>query len=672
VEPLEYLRVLRRRKLFVALAVLVGVVAGWVSAPGTSTPEVPKYRAVHTLILNPQIATKAFNLDQAAVLVTTGAIPQAVAAKVGPGTDPIRLAKKITSKSNTSLGTIDITATDTDPNFAVALADDFAQGLVDDLSRAGLQHWQDQHDQLTKQVNDLRDQVAALDGTFDPRVSSPAKSQYDALNSQYTSTQARLLALDATGPPPDTFTTLQPARAVVVSSSGLKPPDSKPARAALLGGIGLLLGIGLAFAAERLETKLTTKISTEQAFGLPVVAEIPNLPNAKRHRDELMTATQPSAPFVEAHRGLRTIVLLKALDQAHRDGGAAEGTTGGKVLVIVSPGAGEGKTTTAAHLAALLAEAGHSVLVVSADFRRPRVHELFAVDSAPGLSEVLAPHNPMPLRSLDLSTPVKGVKLLASGTAVDNPAPLLNATVELMRGARPLFDFIVVDTAPLLVANDASELIRAADMVLVVARSRKTSIDACARAAELLKRIDAPVTGVVLVGASDMPAAYRYYRYRYYAASTPPTLTQRLRGGNRPKNRRGDRQNERDLRDERDRRDERSDRDDASTEPRGQRRRQREERNKKSRSRRGASVDAVPADTEPAAPVRADAGPSDAQPDFAAADSPETNHDHEPVTEVPSYESAYDRPAGDTNGSSDFEITDESLSEFWQEFKERQ
>src|SRR5207248_7015695 len=193
-------------------------------------------------------------------------------------------------------------------------------------------------------------------------------------------------------------------------------------------------------------------------FGLPVIAEIPPLPNAKRHQNELMTATQPAAPFVEAYRALRTMVLLKALDQSHADSSAnGEPRAGGRVLVVVSPGAGEGKTTTVAHLAALLAEAGNSVLVVSADFRRPRVHELFGVDGEPGLSEVLAPHNPLPLRSLDLSTPVKGVKLLSSGRAVENPAPLLSATVELMRGARPLFDFIIVDTAPLLVANDASE-----------------------------------------------------------------------------------------------------------------------------------------------------------------------------------------------------------------------
>jgi capsular exopolysaccharide synthesis family protein len=316
------------------------------------------------------------------------------------------------------------------------------------------------------------------------------------------------------------------------------------------------------------------------------------------------------------------MVLLNALDHAHNDPRSpADPARGGKVLVVVSPSSGEGKTTTAAHLAALLAEAGNSVLVVSADFRRPRVHELFAVNRAPGLSEVLAQHNPVPLRSLDLSTPVKGVTLLASGSPVDNPAPLLGATVELMRGARPLFDFIVVDTAPLLVANDASELIRAADMVLLVARSRKTRIESCERSAELLKRINAPVIGSVLVGASDMPAAYRYYRYRYYGSSAPPTLAQRLRRdgkGNGPI----DGLDAEPLPPE----------DELQTTGTGRRDRKAARRG---RGKRGAE----PMVDEP-------------------RDAPIAEPAASPVTTA-------------TNGSGEHESSDESLFEFWQEFKER-
>jgi capsular exopolysaccharide synthesis family protein len=594
VEPLEYVRILRRRKLFVALAITIGVVAGWVSAPGDQAAAAPKYHATHTLILNPAIPTKTFNMDQAALIVTTGVIPQNVATTLGQGADPVKLAKQINAKADTTLGTMSITAEDSDPAYAVAVSDAFAQALVDDLSHDGLVRWQAQHDQLQATVNDLQTQLDGLEGTFDPKVASPERSKFDNLNGQFQTASSQLLALNAAGPPPATFTTLESARATPVSDSGLKPPDSKPARALLLGGIGLLLGIGIAFAAERLETRLTTKRSAEAALGLPVVAEIPNLPKGGKHNDELMTATNPAAPFVEAYRGLRTIVLLKALDLDHADEANGEPPRGGKVVIVSSPGAGEGKTTTTAHLAALLAEAGHSVLVMSADFRRPRVHELFGVEGAPGLSEVLAPHHAVPLRSLDLSTPVKGVKLLPSGAPVDNPARLLGATVELMRGSRPLFDFILVDTAPLLLANDASELIQAADMVLLVTRAHRTTIDACGRTAELLQRIDAPIIGALLVGASDVPSSYRYYRYRYYGASSPPSLTDRVRGG------------------------------------------------RKGRRREHGSTGSTRSTRSTAA-------------------SEPTVDDSAPV----------EAANGATNGSTEHELSNESLSEFWREFKER-
>src|SRR5205823_4509634 len=134
---------------------IVGVVAGWVTAPGESDNKAPQYRATHTLILAPTINSKVFNIDQAALLVTTGVIPQNVATKLGAGTDPVKLAKKISATSNAPLGTLDVTATDVDPNYAVALADDFAQGLVDDLSQEGLQRWQAQHDTLQTSVTNL-------------------------------------------------------------------------------------------------------------------------------------------------------------------------------------------------------------------------------------------------------------------------------------------------------------------------------------------------------------------------------------------------------------------------------------------------------------------------------------------------------------------------------------
>jgi capsular exopolysaccharide synthesis family protein len=233
-------------------------------------------------------------------------------------------------------------------------------------------------------------------------------------------------------------------------------------------------------------------------------------------------------PLVEAFRSLRTVVLYSAAmsdrpehetnghNPARKIGAAQHADHDSQVVLITSPGAGEGKTTTAAHLGALLAEVGKSVLVVSADFRRPRIHELFDSVCEPGLTDCLMGTSELGIADLDIETTVPGVKLLPSGSPVSNPAPFLRETAQLIAAARQLFDYIIIDTAPLLVANDATELAGVADMVILLARADRTTRDAAARAAEILERVEAPVLGVVVVAPSDTPTAYRYYKYRGY------------------------------------------------------------------------------------------------------------------------------------------------------------
>jgi capsular exopolysaccharide synthesis family protein len=249
--------------------------------------------------------------------------------------------------------------------------------------------------------------------------------------------------------------------------------------------------------------------------------------------------TRPAAPFVEAYRALRTVVLYAAgsgvaiaalnpgpsangngQENGQGSGAAPQAPTEpeAQVVLITSPSAGEGKTTTAAHLAAVLAEFGKRTLVVSADFRRPRVHELFDVEREPGLSDVLeSGTGKIHLSDLQMTTNCLGVSLLPSGSPVHNPAHLLTQTRALIAAARKLFDFVIVDTPPLLVANDATELAAVADMVLLKAKADRTSRDGAMGATEMLRRVHAPLVGVVVVAAHDTPTAYGYYRYRYYA-----------------------------------------------------------------------------------------------------------------------------------------------------------
>jgi succinoglycan biosynthesis transport protein ExoP len=287
--------------------------------------------------------------------------------------------------------------------------------------------------------------------------------------------------------------TLEPAVASPIDTGDPQGPGSRPSRALLLGGFGLLLGIGAAFVLDRFDSRLQSKGAAEDALGLPVMAEVPALPRSDR--EQIVDGSQPSA-FIEAYRGLRTSV--------DRWRSQAENGDGKSVLVVISPIGGEGATTTVAHLAAALGEVGRTVMVMSADLRHPSLHLYFNKAPEPGLTDVLrgAP-DARRLLDLNLATTVRGVRFVASGAPVRNPAPLLDHIGDHLRDARSMADIVLVDAPPLLTTSDGADLARHADGVLVVVRAGYTSIRAARGSTELLRRLEIPIVGAVLVAAQD-------------------------------------------------------------------------------------------------------------------------------------------------------------------------
>ena len=171
------------------------------------------------------------------------------------------------------------------------------------------------------------------------------------------------------------------------------------------------------------------------------------------------------------------------------------------VIMVTSAAPKEGKTTSSANLAAVFAEAGADVLVVNCDFRRPMIHQYLGVaDQARRVHNSVIPH-------------VKVVTNVVTETD-PNPARVVAAQRQLVEAAKQQFDVVLLDTAPLLSANDAVELVGETDLVLMVARADISTSPSARRAMEILGRVDAPVAGVLLVGASE--ASNEYYGYYYY------------------------------------------------------------------------------------------------------------------------------------------------------------
>ncbi len=504
--PLELFFLLRRHRLVLFAAVLAGVVAGWLTAPG-SGDEAQEYEATTTLLVADR--TGSLNLAQAALRVDTGDVPVQAAQAIG--VDVGTLTRVVDATAAEDIAALLITGRSEDPTLAQNSANAVATALIERLTGGRLQQYNEEVQKLTDRSAELRAQISG--GAGGPG----AQVDVDAAQSELSATLQQLGALTSQGPPGEVLRVLEGAVAREAEAEGIQAPDSKPVRAALLGGFGLLIGIAAVFALDRLDTRIHTKAGAEAAFGYPVIAEIPPLP-AGAHR-QLLSASHPGSQFVEAYRGLRSYVALAGASKGLAEPALGEGT----VILVTSPLAGEGKTTSVAHLAAMLGEVGRSVLVVSADFRRPRLHELFDRERAPGLTEVLqgVPNAP-DLAHLNLSTGAKGVEFLTSGSPISNPAVVVKRTPALLKAAQTHWDFIVVDSAPLLVANDTTELARASNGVVLLARSGRTTVDAAERTAELLRRIEAPVIGIVLIAANESPTAYRYYRKGYYAETEEP------------------------------------------------------------------------------------------------------------------------------------------------------
>jgi len=314
--------------------------------------------------------------------------------------------------------------------------------------------------------------------------------------------------------------------------------------------LGLLLGCGLAFVLEAVNTTIRRPEDIETALHLPGLAVIPRLtagPLPARARlgkpkksgeqraeniastaAAIGTVAQPFSIGTEAFRMLRTSLLWS-------DGGDRL-----KTLVVTSAAPGEGKTLTAANLAASFAHDGLGVLLVDCDVRRPKLHGLFHAPRTPGLLDLLAPgkgaggHG---VRSLTYEadgpgteetlehvlreTPIAGLTLLTCGALPTNASNLLSGfrMRSLLEELSRRFDLVILDTPPVLATADAGILGSLADGVLMVVRAGHTDRSAAQRARNQLTNVGSRVIGAVLNDPKGEVSQYGdyYYPYEYVA-----------------------------------------------------------------------------------------------------------------------------------------------------------
>jgi capsular exopolysaccharide synthesis family protein len=522
-EPIEYVRLLRRRWRLLGACILVAGTVAWVTTPANPSDREVTYEATHTLLRDDSSTIPPPSLAQVALFVRTGDVPARVAERVGFDGTPGELARNVEVEPEETSGSIDITAAGSSQEAAAELANTFAEETLAFFGERAQAEQTEALDAANEEVARLQGEIDDLEDQIEAAGAGPTarlEAQRDAKVRQYGVALDEQTQLLNQPPPSAGYVSLAEAAAELATprDGGFEAPRSRAARTAIALLLGFGLGLAAVLIAERFDPRIHTRESAAEAFGLPVVAEVPRTDTLRgRGPRPIATITQPMSAVAEAYRTLRSSILLTPVNRLGEHTAEPADDEEPQVVLVTSPAPGEGKTTTVANLAAAFAETGRTVLVLSCDFRRPEIHRFFDAPQTPGLSAVL--NRSLRLQDVARTTPVPGVGLAADGGGLRRLGDLAAEGHELIAAARRLADIVLIDTAPVLATNDAAELIHAVDAVVVVCRSGGTTTESARRARVLLERLGTPVVGVALLGVPESESAYA----TYYAPSEPAT-----------------------------------------------------------------------------------------------------------------------------------------------------
>jgi tyrosine-protein kinase len=505
----EYLRVVRSRKWTIVLTTAVVLAATAVF----TLHQTPIYRATAEVLVQPvqnplnlymppttpdmnteqQVATSQAVADEV-LKATTLAVPFSQLTKnldvaVVPDTDVLQVSYSSPSSS---------TAAKMANAFATAYISFRTNQVVDRLKVAG-DTVRRQIDGVKSQLSDINRQIA---NTKDASVLSALTSQRESLISRLGTLQ-------------DQYSAVQPGAAAVQGSGVVvqkATPPTSPAspnkiRNGALGLLaGLALGIGLAFLRERFDERIRGREEVERVLFAPVLAIVPKVATWKRAEDSrLVMVGDPKSPVAESYRTLATNLLYSASRQNL------------ELLLVTSGTSAEGKTTTTANLGVALAQTGKSVIIVSADMRKPRLHRFFGLTNEVGLADFLAGR--APLEAAAQETPIAGLRVMPGGPVPHNPAGLLAgpraaAAFDELRAAA---DFVILDAPPALAVADASIIAPQADGTLYLMDATKASRSSLSQARRQLENAGADLLGAVINNFDATKAAsYQYNYYSYY------------------------------------------------------------------------------------------------------------------------------------------------------------
>jgi succinoglycan biosynthesis transport protein ExoP len=516
--------VFRRQWWLIALLALIGVAAATVWA----LQQTPIYRATSSVLVQPvsinrfegtQRLDQQVNINNEKEVALSSAVAVMAGKFLNSPAPPNELLDHVSVDVPANSQVLEINYSDPVPRTAQRGADSFARAYIE-YRKAGIaRQVEASKSTLQKQIGTLASRIERLNTVLSSDTASDADKT--AASVQKSAYQQRILSL---GEQVAQLEQLDPTPGQVIQPAALPTSPASPNKKMDIGlglFIGLFVGLIAGFVRDRMDKRLRGRQDLAERLDRPVLASIPKLSRymrrdkfgwRKRKRSSLVTLDQPTSPAAEAYRTLRTRMARLA---AQLDINS---------IMVVSGNIAEGKSTTAGNLAVALAESGRDVLLVSADLRRPRVHEFFGLPNRSGLADLLADGKPTKLNvpgrgrqiAIELWSVAPHLWVILSGPPPDHPSTLMDSDAmrEFLKEQRDVFDFIILDCPPALVVSDSLALAPLVDAVLVVADAKVTDRDTIDLLRDQIEQVGGKIVGSVLNRSADATRSSYYYDYR--------------------------------------------------------------------------------------------------------------------------------------------------------------
>lgn len=363
---------------------------------------------------------------------------------------------------------------------------------------------------LNLQIQNLEIQIIELEQ--EARQINAKKNEFERINRELARAQAEQDRLIEQMQRVDVGQQLDQEIISVLNRATVAYPNTLDTATSLIQGIlvGLALGIGILFLLDRIDDRVNSLTELRDHLDEEVLGQIPlDASVARTPERSLIVAEDPRHIYVESFRNVRSSLLYMELESNERP----------KSLMVTSAIPNEGKSTFSTNLAITMAFSGSRVLLVDADLRRGSLDRAFQLQAERGLADCLS--SDVPWQDVILATHYEHLHLLPRGNTPGNPGELfLQAkTPRLLQEIRDAYDYVVIDTAPVLATDDTPTLAPYLDGTIFLLRMSHTSMRLVANALQTLYQRQVPVLGLALNCVNTQLPEYYYYQYQeYYSA----------------------------------------------------------------------------------------------------------------------------------------------------------